>query len=346
MIKKPLGRTDLEVSICCLGTMTFGKQNTEAEGFEQMDFALDAGVNFFDTAEMYAIPPTPETYGKTEIIIGNWFKARNNREKVILATKVAGRSPMSWCREAGGETRVNEAQIDEAVEKSLRRLQTDYIDLYQIHWPDRPVEMFGSSGNINFEQEYVAFEDTLSALNKHVKNGNIRHIGVSNETSWGVMRFVDEATKNGLPRIVSIQNAYHLLNRTFETGLSEISQREDVGLLAYSPLAQGYLTGKYQNGARPEGSRSALFNRGQCYETPSAEATINKYLELAVELNLTPAQLALKFCATRPFMASVIIGATKMEQLREDIGAFEVVWSKEIEHQINTIHKSCPNPCP
>ncbi|KAF0118005.1 MAG: aldo/keto reductase [Hyphomonadaceae bacterium] len=346
MLKKQLGRTGLEVSLCCLGTMTFGKQNTQDEGFEQMDYAIAAGVNFFDTAEMYAIPPTPETYGQTETIIGNWFKARQNRDKIVLATKIAGRSPMSWCREAGGETRVNEAQIDEAIEKSLRRLQTNYIDLYQIHWPDRRVDMFGSSGNATFDNDYIAFEVTLAALDKHVKKGNICHIGVSNETSWGTMQFLIEAEKNGLPRIASIQNAYHLLNRNFETGLSEIAQREDVGLLAYSPLAQGYLTGKYQNGARPEGARTTLFNRGQRYETPSAEATIDKYLELAKEIDLTPSQLALQFCATRPFMTSVIIGATKMEQLREDIGAFDVEWNKEIEHKVNSIHKSCPNPCP
>lgn len=346
MIKKPLGRTGLEVSICCLGTMTFGQQNSEAEGHEQMDYALDKGVNFFDTAELYAIPPKPETQGATERIIGTWFKARQNRDKIVLATKISGRSPMAWCRDAGGETRVNEAQIDEAIEKSLKRLQTDYIDLYQIHWPDRRVDMFGSSGNSTFDDDYVAFEVILAALDKHIKKGNIRHIGVSNETSWGVMRFVNEAEKNGLPRIATIQNAYHLLNRTFEIGLAEIAQREDVGLLAYSPLAQGYLTGKYQNGARPEGARTTLFNRGQRYETPSAEATIDKYLAVAIELNLTPSHLALKFCATRPFMSSVIIGATTMEQLREDICAFDIEWTKEIEHKVNNIHKSCPNPCP
>ena len=346
MKMRPLGRTGIEVSICCLGTMTYGQQNTEAEGFEQMDYALANGINFFDTAELYAIPPKPETQGATERIIGNWFKARANRNKVILATKIAGRSPMGWCRDGLSETRVNAEQIDYAIEKSLQRLQTDYIDLYQIHWPDRPVNMFGSFIYQHSDVEFNAFEDTLAALEKHVKKGNIRYIGVSNETPWGVMKYINTSEAKGLPRIASIQNAYNLVNRQFETGLSEIAHRESVGLLAYSPLAQGALTGKYLHGARPEGARLTLFNRGERYETPSAEAMLEKYVNLAKENGILPSHLGLRFAAERDFMTSVIIGATKMEQLKENIAAFEMPWNNELEKEIFKLHKSCPNPCP
>lgn len=346
MKTQPLGRTGINVSQCCLGTMTFGEQNTEAEGHEQMDYAVSAGINFFDTAELYAIPPKPETQGSTERIIGSWFKARGNRDKIILATKIAGRSPMVWHRDDAVETRVNAAQIDEAVEKSLKRLQTDYIDLYQIHWPDRPINTFGSFIYQHSESEYIAFEETLTALERHVRKGNIRHIGLSNETPWGVMRFLNESEKRGLPRIASIQNAYNLVNRSFEIGLSEIAHHENVGLLAYSPLAQGYLTGKYLGGARPEGARTTLFGRGQRYETPAGETMLAKYVQLAKDNGLTPAQLGLKFCAMRPFMTSVIIGATTMAQLEENIGAFDVEWSRDLENAVTDLHRSCPNPCP
>jgi aryl-alcohol dehydrogenase-like predicted oxidoreductase len=344
--RRRLGRTDLTVPIICLGTMTFGEQNTQEDGFAQMDYALDRGIDFFDTAEIYAIPPRPETSGATETIIGNWFKARGKRDKVILASKVAGRSVMTWLRDDGSRPRVNKANIDEAVEKSLKRLQTDYIDLYQIHWPDRRVNMFGGWSYKDYPHDYSAFEEVLAALDVWVKKGAIRHIGVSNETSWGVMRFVAEAEKNGLPRIASIQNAYNLVNRAFETGLAEVAMREHVGLLAYSPLGQGYLTGKYLDGARPAGARTTLFDRGQRYEGPGAEPAIRSYVNLAAEHGLTPSQLALKFCATRCFMTSVIIGATTMAQLVHDIDAFDVAWTEELETAVDLVHSTIPSPCP
>lgn len=343
---RPLGRTGLNVSVCCLGTMTYGEQNSEAEGHAQMDYAVERGVNFFDTAELYAIPPRPETYGATETIIGSWMKARANRDKVVLASKIVGRSPMPWFRPDGVETRVSPEQIDIAVEGSLKRLQTDYIDLYQIHWPDRKIGSFGGWGYRHFDDDYIAFEDTLAALGRHVERGNIRSIGLSNETAFGMMKFVQVAEKLGLPRVASVQNAYHLLNRTFEYGAAEVAIEENVGLLAYSPLAQGYLTGKYLDGARPAGARTTLFNRGQRYETPSAEAAIKRQLDLAKELGLTPVQLALKFCATRPFMTSVIIGATSMAQLKTNIDAFDAPWSRDHDKAVDRVHAICPNPCP
>lgn len=346
MEKRQLGRTGIEVSLCCLGTMTYGEQNTQDEGFAQMDYALDMGINFFDTAELYAIPPKPETQGATETIIGNWFKARKSRDKIVIATKVCGRSPANWYRKDKSGTIVNAAQIDEAVENSLRRLQTDYIDLYQIHWPDRPVNMFGSFIYQHAETDFTSFEEILGALGRHIEKGNIRNIGLSNETPWGVMKYLETSKAHGLPRVASIQNAYNLVNRQFETGLSEIAHRESVGLLAYSPLAQGALTGKYLHGARPEGARLTLFNRGQRYETPSADIMIEKYVDLAHENGLLPSHLALRFAAERDFMTSVIIGATKMEQLKEDIAAFDIPWSKELESATLNLHKSCPNPCP
>jgi aryl-alcohol dehydrogenase-like predicted oxidoreductase len=346
MIRKPLGRTGLTVPLVCLGTMTFGQQNTEAEGHAQMDLAFERGIDFLDTAELYSIPPAPETTGSTERIIGSWMKARGNRDRIILATKIVGRSPMPWFREDGGGTRITPAQIEEAVEKSLKRLQTDYIDLYQLHWPDRRLAIFGGFAFKHYEDEFTPFEVILEALGRHVEKGNIRHIGVSNETSWGVMRFVTEAERRGLPRIASIQNAYSLVNRTFETGLAEIAHQEQVGLLAYSPLAQGYLTGKYLDGARPAGARTTLFNRGQRYETPAAETTLRAYVDLARAHGLTPEQLALAFCATRSFMTSVIIGATTLAQLEADLAAFDTVWTPELEAAVDAIHASCPNPCP
>ena len=341
-----LGRTGLKVSRVCLGTMTWGDQNSEAEGHEQMDYALDAGVNFWDTAEMYSMPPKPETQGSTERVIGTWFKASGKRDKVILASKIAGRSPMSWTRENESMTRITKAQIDEAVEKSLKRLQTDYIDLYQMHWPDRGLRVFGGMTYADYPIDFEPFEDILANLGRHVEKGNIRHIGVSNESPWGVMRFVAEAEKHGLPRIASIQNAYSLVNRVFEMGLAEIALREDVGLLAYSPLGQGYLTGKYQNGALPAGARKTLYNRLQRYEGPGADAAISSYLALAAELGVLPETLALKFCDSRPFVTSTIIGASSMAQLKIDIDAFQMEWTPDIEKAVEALHYAQPNPCP
>ncbi|MGO4571996.1 NADP(H)-dependent aldo-keto reductase [Microvirga sp. 2TAF3] len=343
-----LGRTDLDVSLICLGTMTWGQQNTEAEGHAQMDYAIDQGINFFDTAELYSIPPRPETQGSTERIIGSWFKAGGNRDKVILASKVVGRSDNTWFRDDGSKAELSRAQIEEAVNKSLKRLQTDYIDLYQIHWPDRPMT-WGSNSTIYRHQDGDShpIEETLEIMRDLVKAGKIRHLGLSNESAWGTMTFLKaaEADKN-LPRVQSVQNAYNLLNRTYEVALAELSMREEVGLLAYSPLAQGYLTGKYLDGARPAGARSTLFNRGQRYETPGAEPAIRKYLALAKEFGLDPAQLALAFVNSRPFVASNIIGATSMEQLKTDIASIHVTITPELEKRIDAIHLEHCNPCP
>ncbi len=345
---RPLGRTGLTVSALCLGTMTYGQQNSEAEGFAQMDYALDQGINFFDTAELYAIPPKPETQGSTETIIGNWFKARGNRDKVILATKVVGRSQNTWFRDDGSPTELSRRQINEAIDKSLKRLQTDYVDLYQLHFPDRPMP-WGSNPTIYRDHDpkgTVPIEETLEVLADLVKAGKVRHIGLSNESAWGTMTFLHHATVRGLPRVASIQNAYNLLNRTYETALAEISHREDIGLLAYSPLAQGYLTGKYLDGARPPGARSTLFNRGQRYEKPGAEEAIRAYLALARDLAIDPAQLAIAFVTSRSFVASNIIGATTMEQLKVNVGSVSVTITPEIEERIDAIHQVHLNPCP
>ncbi len=348
MDMRELGRTGLNVTSCCLGTMTWGEQNTEAEGHQQMDYALDRGINFFDTAELYAIPPRPETQGSTERIIGSWFKARGTRDKVILATKIVGRSGNTWFRDDKvDQCRLTKPQIDDAVEKSLKRLQTDYIDLYQLHWPDRPANMFGTRIQPkHYKADFEPFEEILSHLNDHVQKGNIRHIGLSNETAYGVMRFLAESDARDLPRVASIQNAYNLVNREFETALEEVAMREQVGLLAYSPLAQGYLTGKYRGGALPKGSRKELFDRLQRYETPHADEAIAGYLDLAERRHIDPAQLAIRFCDTRPFVTSTIIGATSMDQLKTCIDAFDLSWPEELENEVNALHARQPNPCP
>lgn len=346
-----LGRTDLEVSVICLGTMTWGQQNTEAEGHEQMDYALEQGINFFDTAEMYSIPPKAETQGSTERIIGNWFKARGNRDKIILASKIVGRGTSDWLRDDKSPTRVTRKQIFEAVDKSLKRLQTDYIDLYQIHFPERPMP-WGSNptrfSKAAFERpdDETPIAEQLDAFAEVVKAGKIRHLGLSNESAWGTMSFVQDSAARGTPRVQSIQNAYSLLNRTFETALAEIALREDVGLLAYSPLAQGFLTGKYLDGARPAGTRTTLFDRGQRYQGAGAEEAIKQYIAVAREAGLDPAQMALAFVNSRPFVTANIIGATKMEQLKTDIASISVTLSPEIEAKIDAIHQLVGNPCP
>jgi aryl-alcohol dehydrogenase-like predicted oxidoreductase len=345
---RQLGRTGLDVSAICLGTMTWGQQNTEAEGHEQMDYAVERGVNFFDTAELYSIPPKAETQGSTERIIGTWFRARKNRDKIILASKVVGRTGMDWFR--GGEPAVlDRPNIFAAIDGSLKRLQTDYIDLYQLHWPDRFVPMFGSHGTTHADHRgkpEIPIEETLDALNDLVKAGKVRHIGLSNETAWGTMRFLSAAEAGHGPRVAAIQNAYNLLNRTFEIGLAEVALREDVGLLAYSPLAQGYLTGKYQRGARPAGARTTLFSRGERYEKPGTEEAIDKYLDLAKEFGLDASQLAIAFVTSRPFVTSNIIGATSMAQLKTDIDSVNLTITPELEMRINAIHQIHNNPCP
>lgn len=345
---RTLGRTPLKVSSLCLGTMTWGEQNSEAEGHEQMDYALDQGINFFDAAELYPIPPKPATQGRTEEIIGSWLAKRKNRDKVILATKVIGRSESTWFRDGDVQGEVSRAQIIEAVDKSLKRLKTDYIDLYQIHWPDRAVSQFGANPVI-YKQKHsreIPIEEQLEAMEDLVRQGKIRYLGVSNESSWGVMRFIGLAEQYGLPRVQSVQNAYNLLNRTFETSLAEVCTRENVGLLAYSALGQGYLTGKYEGGALPEGSRKKLFDRLQRYETPGAVPAIAAYLELAREVGLDPAQMAIQFAATRPFVTSTILGATTMDQLKTNIASLRLAWTAELEERINEVHLIHTNPCP
>tara|TARA_E500000331_G_scaffold352062_1_gene399898 strand:- start:2506 stop:3549 length:1044 start_codon:yes stop_codon:yes gene_type:complete len=340
MKKRKLGKTDLKVSEICLGTMTWGEQNTESEGHAQMDYALDNGINFFDTAEMYAVPPKKETQGSTEKIIGSWFKERKSRDKVILATKVSGRSPLNWLRDDEKPTEQSRDQIFEAVDKSLLRLGTDYIDLYQLHWPDRPMNLFG--GSINYEhmdEPSIDISIILDSLNELVKSGKIRYIGLSNETPWGTMKFLYHSDISSTPRVQSIQNAYNLLNRTFEIGGSEIAHREDVGLLAYSPIAQGYLSGKYQNGALPKGSRKELFNRLQRYEGPYAEEAIEAYLNIAKKYEIDPSQLANQFVTTRPFVTSNIIGATNMEQLKLAVTSIGIKLTKEIEEDIEKAYQ-------
>ncbi|MES0869483.1 aldo/keto reductase [Pseudovibrio sp. SCP19] len=345
-----LGRTDLNVSSICLGTMTWGEQNTEAEGHAQMDYALEKGINFFDTAELYAVPPKPETKGRTEEIIGTWFKKSGNRDKVVLATKVVGRSVQDWHRKDGSTSQLSRAQIMEAVDGSLKRLQTDYIDLYQLHWPDRNVSGFGSVSNIwqavEPAEDENAIHETLEVLQELVKAGKVRHIGLSNESPWGTMKFVQESEARGLPRVQSIQNAYSLVNRLFEVGGAEIAHRENVGLLAYSSLAQGYLTGKYRNGALPAGARKTLFKRLGRYENAFGQQAIDAYCDLAAELGIDPAVMALAFAHSRSFVTSVIIGATNMEQLATDIGAADFEITEEMEKRINEIHLQYTNPCP
>ncbi|MBA3447472.1 MAG: aldo/keto reductase [Pseudaminobacter sp.] len=350
MQQRRLGRTDLSVSKICLGTMTWGQQNTEAEGHAQMDLAFSRGVNFLDTAELYPIPPKAETHGRTEIIIGNWMKTHNNRDSVVLASKVVGRTAMGWFR-GGRPSKLVRADIFDAIEKSLKRLRTDYIDLYQIHFPERQVP-WGSNptrtGNWppSRDADETPIAETLAVFDELVKAGKIRHFGLSNEGSWGVMRFVAEADRGVGPRVASLQNAYNLDNRTFEVNLAEVCDREEIGLLAYSPVAQGYLTGKYDHGERPVGSRSQLFNRGQRYETSNAAEALLEYNELAKSFGLDPALFANAFVASRPFVTSSIIGATAIWQLELALNSAETVWTGEMQKAVDAIHQRVGNPCP
>jgi len=330
----------------CLGTMTWGQQNTQAEGHKQMDYAVSQGINFFDTAELYSVPAKSETYGRTEEIIGSWFFNRKNRDKIILATKVIGCSNNTWFRDNGEKAKLDAANIKEAVDKSLRRLKTDYIDLYQVHWPDRPLQLFKGLSYVHKGGIHCSINETLSALADMVRDGKIRHIGISNETPWGTMNYLKESEINGLPRIQSIQNAYNLLNRSFEIGLSEITHRENVGLLAYSPLAQGYLTGKYQNDSLPKNSRKALFKRLDRYETPNTIPAVDRYVKLAKVHNIDPAQMALQFVTSRPFVTSTIFGATTMTQLENNIDSQNLVLTTELLQAIEDIHLVYSNPCP
>ncbi|WP_237152820.1 aldo/keto reductase [Oryzibacter oryziterrae] len=350
MDKRRLGRSDLFITPITMGTMTFGEQNTEAEGHAQLDRAFDYGINILDTAELYAIPPKAETQGSTERIVGSWLKARGNRDKVIVATKVVGRSEWPWFRDDRSPTRVNRAQVMEAVDKSLKRLQTDYIDLYQIHWPDREVSGWGTNPT-RFKPFSPAVDETpieeISAImGDLVKAGKIRQLGLSNESPYGAMRFVFAAEKGIGPRPVSIQNAYNLVNRTWEGGLAEIDTREQIGLLAYSPLAQGYLTGKYRDGALPKGSRKQLFNRLDRYEKAHADVAINAYVDLAKSFGIDPATFAVAFTINQPCCLSSIIGATTLPQLEACLKAAEVTWTKEMQAAVDDLHQKFGNPCP
>ncbi|MGF1708010.1 NADP(H)-dependent aldo-keto reductase [Enterovibrio baiacu] len=339
-----LPHTSLDVSKICLGTMTYGQQNTEAEAHEQLALATDLGVNFIDTAEMYAVPPTPETQGLTESYIGSWLKKSGQRDKRIIATKVAGPRGVPYIRENMALDRRN---IRQAVEDSLARLQTDYIDLYQVHWPQRHVNSFGQL-NYKHEDENsgVSILETLDALTELVREGKIRYIGVSNETPWGVMNYLKLAEKHSLSRIATIQNPYNLLNRSFEVGLSEISHHEGVELLAYSPLAFGALTGKYLDGARPDGARCTRWSRFSRYFTEQGQAATRAYVDLAHEYSLDPAQMALAFVNSRSFVGSNIIGATTLEQLKTNIESVDVQLPEALLTRIEEIGATYSNPCP
>ena len=346
---KKLGNTDIKVSSICLGTMTWGEQNTQKHAFEQMNYALDQGINFFDTAELYSVPMKPETRGRTSQFIGEWFLKTKNRNKIVLADKVAGGSPMAWLRPNGENTCLNKKQIEFAVDRSLKDLKTDYIDLYQVHWPDRPSGPF--SGKLEYEHKdsdvSVSIEETLGALTNLVKSGKVRHVGISNETAWGTSQYLKFAEQKKLAKIVSIQNAYNFLNRGFEVDLSEIAIREKVGLLAYSPLASGYLSGKYRKGAMPKNSRMDLFyDFWGRYRTIHSEKAIEEYWNLAKEFNLTLAQMAIRFCEIQPFVTSTIIGATTMEQLKTNIDSVNINLDKKLITKIGEIQKRYPNPCP
>ncbi|MCG7372462.1 NADP(H)-dependent aldo-keto reductase [Pseudomonas luteola] len=342
---RSLGRTTISVSELCLGTMTWGEQNTQDEAFAQIDRAAEHGINFMDAAEMYPVPPRPETYGQTERIIGNYFKKRGNRDQWILTSKVAGPgNNISHIRD--GNLKHNRQHIIAALEGSLERLQTDYIDLYQLHWPDRETNFFGKLGYVHNDKTFTPLEETLEVLNEQVQAGKIRHIGLSNETPWGTMRFLQLAEERGWPRAVTIQNPYNLLNRSFEVGLAEIAIREQCGLLAYSPLAFGMLTGKYANGARPEHARLTLFSRFTRYNNPETMRATEQYVQLAKQHGLDPAQMALAYVTSRPFVTSNIIGATSLEQLQSNLDSTNLTLSEEVVAGIEAIHKIQPNPAP
>lgn len=345
---RPLGRTATHVPNICLGTMTWGsEQNTREDGFAQMDRALAAGVTFFDTAELYAVPPRPETCHSTETIIGDWLATRKCRDKIYLASKIVGLAPhIGWVRD--GRSRPDRINIRQALDGSLNRLRTDWIDLYQVHWPGRVTNTFGQRGYQHKpgSPHEVPILETLEALGEEVKAGRIRHIGLSNETPWGVMEFVRLAEQFSLPRVVTVQNAYNLLNRSFESTLAEIAAREDIGLLAYAPLAAGTLSGKYLDGQMPPGTRRAVDYRASRYETVNGDAATRAYLEVAARHGLEPTQMALAFVNSRPFVTSTIIGATRMDQLERNLAAFELRLSDEVLADLEAVQARYPDPCP
>jgi aryl-alcohol dehydrogenase-like predicted oxidoreductase len=339
-----LPNTDIKISKICLGTMTFGQQNTEADGHAQMDYAFEKGINFFDTAEMYSIPAHKETYGSTERIIGTWLQKTGKREEIFLASKIVGPSPSySYMRE---KLDFSPKSIKVALEQSLERLQTDYVDLYQLHWPERKMNMFGQRG---FKVQEDAWEDNiqsvLETLDGYIKQGKIKHIGISNESPWGMMRYLEESKYHNLPRIKTIQNPYSLLNRLFETGLSEMCLRENIGLLAYSPMAFGMLSGKYLQGIQPH-YRMALFPQYGRYYSENCKKATQLYQEIAQKHGLSLTQMALAFVNQQEFVSSTIIGATTIEQLKENIASIDVVLSDEIIAEINAVQAVIPDPAP
>nr|WP_315253653.1 aldo/keto reductase [uncultured Flavobacterium sp.] len=340
-----LPNTDIKVSKICLGTMTFGQQNSESEGHAQMDYALEKGVNFFDTAEMYSIPSREETYGSTEKIIGTWFKKRGRREEVVLASKIAGPNPLfGYMRE---KLDFSPASIKYALDKSLERLQTDYLDIYQLHWPERKTNCFGQRGlKIQEDAWEDNFHEVLETLDGLVKSGKIKHVGVSNENPWGMMRFLEESKYNNLTRIKTIQNPYSLLNRLFENASAEVCLRENVGLLAYSPLAFGVLSGKFLTGESHPNARLSLFPQYARYSSAQSTEAANLYQEIARKHGLTLTELALAFVQQQPFVTSSIIGATTIEQLKENIDTIDVVLSNEILKEIDAVHAIIPDPAP
>lgn len=345
---RQLGRTGIKVSAIGLGTMTFGEQNSEAESHQQLDYALEQGVNLIDTAEIYSVPPRVETYGATESIIGSWLAQGGRRDKVVLATKVAGPGAVLGVKYVrGGSNTLDRANLFAAVDASLARLQTDYIDLYQLHWPSRPSNYFGKLEYRHHEgAEGVAIEETLDALGELVRAGKVRHAGLSNETPWGVHRYVQLAETTGRLRVASIQNPYSLLNRSFEVGLAEMAIREDVGLLAYSPLAFGMLSGKFLNGARPPESRIVRWSRFTRYTNPQAERATAAYAEVAQKQGLDMSQMSLAFVRQQPFVTSVLIGATTMTQLQTNLGSAALTLSAEVLQALEAVHRQQPNPCP
>ena len=341
---KKLGNTDINVSTICLGTMTWGEQNTQIEAFEQMNYSLENGVNFWDTAELYAVPPKAETYGHTETIIGNWFEETKKRKDIILASKVGGPS-RKYTR--NGENSFTGKNLEDALHGSLKRLKTDYIDLYQLHWPERNVNNFGKLGYEHKENDWNKFEDVLENLKKFIDQGKIRYVGLSNETPWGVMNYLQLAKDKDLPRTMAIQNPYSLLNRSYEVGLAEVSIRENIGCLAYSPLASGYLSGKYRNKQFPKGSRMERdFDFWTRYRKPNMENAVEDYYKISQKYDLDMSQMSIKFCEVQDFMTSVIIGATTMEQLKTNVESVKVNLDSEVIKEINNVQKKYPNPCP
>lgn len=341
---QPLGDVGDDVSVICLGTMTYGEQNTEEEAHEQLDYAVERGVNFLDTAEMYAVPPRKETQGLTERYIGTWLASRGCRDDVVIATKVSGPGMQKYLR---GGPRLTRSHVMRAAEDSLRRLQTDYIDLYQVHWPARSTNFFGELGYVyESDDDATPIEETLEALARLVEQGKVRYLGVSNETPWGVMEYLRLAEARGWPRVVSVQNPYSLLNRTFEVGLAEIAHREGTGLLAYSPLGFGVLSGKYLRGRKPAGARLTLFEFFERYTGELGVEATRRYVSIAREAGLDPAQMALAFVNSRGFLTANIIGATTMEQLRDNIESINLKLSRDVLEAIEEVHREIPNPCP